>query len=304
MHILDSGINRAHVDFAGRSVTIHDWENPTWGNGSDLINHGTPVASIAAGNTYGAAKGAEIHIHRVVSYPAPDSDANALAAEFDRFAEALNWIRWNHRKPAVVNISYNKNFQDAANCEDVHNFDLDIHCAGFRDAVTALVQNGVPVVVSAGNRGWSVGSYCKTGCTGACGDWQASCACCESGILYNLPAMAHQDIIVVGATMISNQAGMAIDRRVPNTHYSVDIYAPGWYILAASTESTTATTYFSNTSAAAPVVTGVVARYLQAHPTATPAQIKAWLRGAATFGSIANVPFYSDQRMIYMSPSE
>ena len=308
VHILDSGINRAHTDFAGRTVIIHDWENPTWGNGSDLTNHGTPVASIAAGNIYGVAKGAEIHVHRVIGYPASDNDASALAEEFDRFTKALYWILWNHRKPAVVNISYNREFEQAGSlagsCENIHNFDLDIHCAKFRDAIIALVQSGVPVVVSAGNRGWGVGSYCAMGCNGStCGDWQASCACCEFEPLYNLPAMAHQNLIVVGATTISNQAGMAIDRRVSFTHYDVDIYAPGWYILAASTGSTTATTYFSYTSAAAPAVTGVVARYLQAHPTATPAQIKTWLTTTATFGSIANVPYF-DQHMIYMSPAE
>ena len=300
VHILDSGINRAHTDF----VIIHDWENPTWGNGSDLINHGTPVASITAGNVYGVAKGAEIHVHRVIGYPASGNDARALAEEFDRFTEALYWILWNHRKPAVVNISYNSEFEGAGSCEEIHNFDLDIHCAEFRDAVIALIQNGVPVVVSAGNRGWGVGSYCTNACSGStCGDWQASCTCCAFGNLYNLPAMAHRDVIVVGATTISNQAGMAIDRRVPYTHYDVDIYAPGWYVLAASTGSTTATTYFSYTSAAAPVVTGVVARYQQVHPAATPTQIKAWLTTTATFGSIANVPYF-DQHMIYMSPAE
>ena len=41
--------------------------------------------------------------------------------------------------------------------------------------------------------------------------------------------------------------------------------------------------YFNGTSAAAPVVTGVIALYLQINPTATSKQVKDWLN---TYGSV------------------
>jgi subtilisin family serine protease len=79
-------------------------------------------------------------------------------------------------------------------------------------------------------------------------------------------------------------------------HYSnygpvVDIFAPGDQIIAAayiqnSGGRSSSFHSFNGTSAAAPLVTGVIAQYLQTHPLATPAQVEAWLKGNATTGKI------------------
>ena len=65
----------------------------------------------------------------------------------------------------------------------------------------------------------------------------------------------------------------------------IDVYAAGTYIMSAGA-NTSPGTYFSTsfkslvesgTSQASPQVAGIAALYLQAHPTATPAQVKNWI---------------------------
>jgi subtilisin family serine protease len=62
----------------------------------------------------------------------------------------------------------------------------------------------------------------------------------------------------------------------------VDVWAPGVDVLSAVNTSDTAAEAWSGTSMATPHVTGGVARFLQTHPTATPAQATAELRRIAT----------------------
>jgi subtilisin family serine protease len=67
----------------------------------------------------------------------------------------------------------------------------------------------------------------------------------------------------------------------------VDIFAPGSYIT--STWSNGGTNTISGTSMASPHVAGAVALYLQAHPSATPAEVDSSLAGFATTNKISNV---------------
>jgi len=107
--------------------------------------------------------------------------------------------------------------------------------------------------------------------------------------------------ITVGATN-------ATDGRAAFSNYGrcVDLFAPGETIISAWYTSDTATFIADGTSMAAPHVAGVVARYLQWSPTATPATIHAALQRDATIGKItdpgANSPnallFYTDSGLI------
>ena len=55
----------------------------------------------------------------------------------------------------------------------------------------------------------------------------------------------------------------------------------------------------TGTSFAAPFVTGVVAQYVQANPTATPAQVSAWVVSSATTGVLSNIGGFSPNRLLY-----
>lgn len=66
VYVIDSGIRASHVDFGGRASNTADFIGssgdacfPTASN-NDCFGHGTAVASIVGGNTYGVAKGVTI----------------------------------------------------------------------------------------------------------------------------------------------------------------------------------------------------------------------------------------------------
>jgi subtilisin family serine protease len=288
IYVIDSGINVDHTEFAGRVTVEEDFASglpPEAGGGLDCNGHGTAVAGIAAGSTYGVAKGARVHVLRVMGCTKPpDMLANTI--------DALYWILAHHLKPAVVNIS--ANWQ--------HDF-------AFETALEEVLGAGVVVVSSAGNAPGPAAEFWKIprcqGDANECGcDWYYGCSDPFKVVPPNYTNLPPQvaGVISVGATTYYSLAGKW-DRRVPNTHWGVDVYAPGWYLKTASIESPTASQFFFQTSAAAPVVTGVVARYLEAHPTATPAQVRSWIRGNATMGTLSHAPPY-EAGLVYMAPTE
>jgi subtilisin family serine protease len=81
----------------------------------------------------------------------------------------------------------------------------------------------------------------------------------------------------------------------------VDIFAPGSSILSSYNTSDTATATLSGTSMATPHVTGVVARFLQANPTATPAQARNELVNASTLNHLSGIPAGTANRLLFWS---
>lgn len=79
----------------------------------------------------------------------------------------------------------------------------------------------------------------------------------------------------------------------------VKINAPGVNITSAWYTSSTATNTISGTSMATPHVAGAAALYLQANPTATPAQVASALTSNATAASIAGLPAGTTNRLLY-----
>ena len=124
-YIIDTGINRAHADFAGRVLEGADFVD---GTGSDCNGHGTHVAGTLAGSTYGVAKQVTIVPLRVL-----DCDGSGWTIST---IQAANWIINDHQAgtPAVVNMS------------------LGGSASTFADnAVNAMIADGITVVVAAGN---------------------------------------------------------------------------------------------------------------------------------------------------------
>lgn len=132
-------------------------------------------------------------------------------------------------------------------------------------AVCRAVQAGVVVAVAAGN---------------------------ESGSAYDSsPARVVQAITAAAS---DNK-----DQPAYFTNYGpgVDLFAPGVDIESDTPQGGTAT--YSGTSMASPHVAGVAALYRGKHPSATPAEVEAALKGMASAGKIGNAPADTTKALLY-----
>jgi subtilisin family serine protease len=106
-------------------------------------------------------------------------------------------------------------------------------------------------------------------------------------------------VVCVGALddYVGLSNGLLFERKAnySNNGSGIDVWAPADETLAPGTNGVSGYTdyqryddnrfydcYFNGTSAAAPVVTGVIALYLQSYPTATSRQVHNWLKRIAT----------------------
>lgn len=125
-YVLDTGVRVTHQDFGGRASVGYD---AFGGNGLDANGHGTAVASLAGGATYGSAKGANI-----VSVRVCDNSGNC---PYSSIIAGVDWVTSNHYSyPAVANMS------------------LGGPASGSLDyAVQRSISSNVSYVVGAGNGG-------------------------------------------------------------------------------------------------------------------------------------------------------
>ena len=102
-----------------------------------------------------------------------------------------------------------------------------------------------------------------------------------------------KDVINVGATDAS-------DSRASWSNYGscITMFAPGVSVAAPDYYSDVALASWNGTSVSAPMVSGAVALYLQGHPTASPATVRAAIVGNTTSG-IVKSPSGSANRLLY-----
>lgn len=126
VYIIDTGIRSTHTQFGGRAngngfTAIND------GNGTNDCNgHGTHVAGIVGGITYGAAKRVTLHSIRVLDCAGNGSDATVIGG--------VDWVAGNRQLPAVANMSLGGGASSA----------IDI-------AVQNMISSRVTTAIAAGN---------------------------------------------------------------------------------------------------------------------------------------------------------
>lgn len=125
IYVLDSGINTSHNDFTGRIQSGISYTSDTV---EDCSGHGTHVAGIAAGSTYGVAKAANI-------IPVKVLNCSNVGSFFD-VVNAINWVIDNHDSSnvAVMNLSFVTARNDTLN-----------------ELVAKAYADNIVVVVGAGN---------------------------------------------------------------------------------------------------------------------------------------------------------
>ncbi|MFP8883319.1 S8 family peptidase [Streptomyces mangrovi] len=122
-YIIDTGIDTSHPDFGGRASNVFD---AFGGDGQDCQGHGTHVAGIVGGATYGVAKGVALRGVRVLNCQGSGTYSGVIAG--------FDWVRQNAVRPAVANASLGGGYSSAVNT-----------------AATNLTNSGVHLSVAAGN---------------------------------------------------------------------------------------------------------------------------------------------------------
>jgi len=240
--ILDTGV-QPHSEL-GQNLQ-EGFDASYTGGTTDCMGHGTHVAGTVAATNYGVAPGTQVVPVKVFSGCSGSTTTQIIL-------RGLNYVAGSTARPAVVNMSLGGGADQA----------LD-------DAVTAVINKGVHVVVAAGNDSTDA-------CTGS------------PGRLGQYPG-----VITVGATSRDDSISY-----FSNIGSCVNIYAPGHDIESLTPQS--GITTMSGTSMASPHVAGAIALYLATHPTATPDEGKQYLNSVATPNVITQNGYLTSDKLLYV----
>ena len=139
-YIVDSGIRVTHQEFGGRAVLGPDFVSDDPGNphpdtSLDCYGHGTHVAGIVGGATYGVAKNVTLVAVRVLNCNGAGSSVDLISA--------IDWVTQDHTAnftPAVANLSLTTDTVPAS-------------FTAIEDAIANSIMTGVTWVLAAGNHG-------------------------------------------------------------------------------------------------------------------------------------------------------
>jgi subtilisin family serine protease len=271
-YVIDSGLETTHSEFSAklclltgctlisRAQNVYD---ALGGNGSDCLGHGTHVAGIIGGKTYGVAKGVQLRGVRVVDCTGHGTTSQALAG--------VDYVYAHHdqSKLAVANMSLRYNPPSAA---------LD---AGVRKLIAGdSLHSPVFVAVAAGNDNSNACHYAPDDTSGV-----SPARVMEA---YTLAASTHSD----ARASFSNYAASGAQA-------CVDSYAPGVGIKSAFLANTAKK--LDGTSMASPHAAGAAA-ILAANGYTNANAIAIMLNWGATNGVITGNLGNTPNRLLYKSP--
>jgi subtilisin family serine protease len=247
-YVIDTGILATHNEFSGRVSQGFTAINDTNGT-SDCKGHGTHVSGTIGGVTYGVAKAVNLIPVRVLDCTGSGSISGVIAG--------VDWATTNHLSgvKAVANMSLGGGASSS----------LDA-------AVNSLINDGVTVVVAAGNSKFDA---------------------CKSS-----PAR------VPAAITVAASDNNDVFASFSNRGKCVDIIAPGVAITSSINTTDSAIDIYSGTSMASPHVAGVAARILQMNPNFTPAQVAAAIINTSTPNKVSSVPTGTPNRLLYIAPGK
>ncbi|KFA93802.1 S8 family peptidase [Archangium violaceum] len=269
VYLVDTGVTEYHGEFSpdgwsSRVDTVFSYFGDGNADGAPGVGHGTFVAGIIGGATYGVAKQVKLHSVKVMN--------NSGVMTTDSINAGLNWLVANAQTPAVVNMSVNANVSNALTTA----------------AATLADKPGIVLVSAAGNA-----MVTQPG-----GGTEGLDACGVSP--NNTPA---KKIIVVGATDRNDVRMHPDNSYVAPAIYSnygacVDLFAPGVDIRSATKDGLDG--FGSGTSFAAPHVSGMAAILLS--KGVAPANVKQQLITDSLPGLVGNPGPSSPNRLLHKRP--
>ncbi|MBM3465056.1 MAG: S8 family peptidase [Armatimonadetes bacterium] len=249
--VIDTGV-APHKDLAGRIVAFKDFTAANRADAYDDHGHGTHVSGTVAGDgkaSKGWLKGMAPEAN-IVGVKVLDGGGSG------EFSDVIAGIQWAVDNRQTYNIRV-INLSLGAAIEESYKDDPVVH------AIDAAAAAGVLPVVAAGNSG----PFPETiGTPANAPDALTVAALDDRGTPWTWDDRM---------ALFSSRGNTAIDGlKKP------DVAAPGVAIMAARANSE-GYTQMSGTSMAAPMVAGAAALLFQAHPEATPAQVKDAFMGSA-----------------------
>lgn len=320
--IQDSGIQFAHEEW-NDPLGVQRLRRINWfteaqlagtqpgGFYSDYDGHGTHVAGIVAGKTYGWGKNADIYTMKLQGLEGP-TDPGAgipISISFDLIKG------WHQNKtsgrPSVVNMSWGyvsyytqiiggvyrgtpwtsnsrQPLYGMIDAYDGTGFAFPVRVPSVDADIDEMIDAGINVVIAAGN------TRHKIDIDG--GDdydnhfYRATAS--TTPVYYHRGGSPYSDRAVVVGNLDSEEYGGGLEQKAlsSETGPGVDLYAPGTNIMSASSNASIyqqgAYSFgnafwkqmnISGTSMAAPQVAGAMSLYLQLNPTADPARVKRFI---------------------------
>lgn len=222
----------------------------------DTPSHGTQVLSVIAGQDDGWFVGASPHASFLL---ARTFDYSSSKAEEDAWIAGLEWLEWHGAQIVCSTITFLDDFYGQDSIYNYYPEDLDGRTAATTLATDIAFDKGLLVINAAGNFGERGPGYLGT------------------------PSDGRKMIAVGALTGDSLRAFFSSRGPTADGRFKPDVAAPGYRISTASgINPTDYETAVSGTSVAAPLVAGLAALALQAHPDWSTKQLYDAIRQTAS----------------------
>ncbi len=136
-YVVDTGLRATHNEFKGRVQPGYTPQGLGWQEGDDHVSgHGTHVASLLGGSTYGVAKNVTVTPLKIFRLYKPTTSQEVIVGAFD-------WLLANAKTPGVINLSWG----EVRTEENKADYDA------IEEMIRKLINKGLIVVTAAGNDG-------------------------------------------------------------------------------------------------------------------------------------------------------